>query len=130
MNIFGMAINNTAFIIIWVFFVKTVGVINGWTAADIIGLLGFATICFGLVLSVGDGFRRLPDMVSSGSFDRFLLNVMLSAISGVLLYYTEVAFYKKFQEHLIEKQSRDSPQPLKEIDTSNAAYKEPIVLNN
>ena len=63
-------------------------------------------------------------------FDRFLLNVMLSAISGVLLYYTEVAFYKKFQEHLIEKQSRDSPQPLKEIDTSNAAYKEPIVLNN
>lgn len=74
MNIFGMAINNTAFIIIWVFFVKTVGVINGWTASDIIGLLGFATICFGLVLSVGDGFRRLPDLVSFGSFDRFLLS--------------------------------------------------------
>ncbi len=74
MNVFGMAINNTAFIIIWVFFVKTVGVINGWTAADIIGLLGFTTICFGIVLSVGDGLRRLPDLVSSGSFDRFLLS--------------------------------------------------------
>lgn len=74
MNIFGMAINNTAFIIIWVFFVKTVGVINGWTAGDIIGLLGFAAICFGIVLSVGDGLRRLPDLVSSGSFDRLLLS--------------------------------------------------------
>ncbi len=74
MNVFGMAINNTAFIIIWVFFVKTVGVINGWTASDIIGLLGFSTICFGIVLSVGDGLRKLPDLVSSGSFDRFLLS--------------------------------------------------------
>lgn len=74
MNVFGMAINNTAFIIIWVFFVKTVGVINGWTAGDIIGLLGFSALCFGIVLSVGDGFRRLPDLVSSGSFDRFLLS--------------------------------------------------------
>jgi len=74
MNIFGMAINNTAFLIIWVFFVKTVGVINGWTAADIIGLLGFSTLSFGLVLSIGDGIRRLPDCVSSGAFDRFLLS--------------------------------------------------------
>jgi len=74
MNIFGMAINNTAFIVIWVFFVKTVGTINGWTAGDIIGLLGFSTICFGLVLSIGDGIRRLPELVSSGSFDRFLLS--------------------------------------------------------
>lgn len=74
MNIFGMVINNTAFIIIWVFFVKTVGVINGWTASDIIGLLGFSTLCFGLVLSIGDGLRRLPDIVSFGSFDRFLLS--------------------------------------------------------
>ena len=74
MNIFGMAINNTAFIIIWVFFVKTVGVINGWTASDVIGLLGFATICFGIVLSIGDGLRKLPDLVSFGSFDRFLLS--------------------------------------------------------
>ena len=74
MNVFGMAINNVAFIIIWVFFVKTVGVINGWTSSDIIGLLGFSTLCFGLVFSVGDGLRKLPDIVSSGSFDRFLLS--------------------------------------------------------
>jgi ABC-2 type transport system permease protein len=74
MNVFGMAINDIAFIIIWVFFVKTVGVINGWTASDIIGLLGFSSLCIGIVLSLGDGFTRLPDLVSSGSFDRFLLS--------------------------------------------------------
>lgn len=74
MNIFGMAINDIAFIIIWVFFVKTVGVINGWTALEIIGLLGFSTICFGIVLSLGDGLTRLPTLVSTGSFDRFLLS--------------------------------------------------------
>lgn len=74
MNVFGMAINNTAFIIIWVSFVKTVGVINGWTASDIIGLMGFCTLSFGLVLSVGDGLRRMPEQVSTGIFDRFMLS--------------------------------------------------------
>ena len=74
MNIFGMVLNDIAFIIIWVSFVKTVGVINGWTASDIIGLMGFSTFCFGFVLSVGDGLRRMPDHVSSGAFDRFLLS--------------------------------------------------------
>src|SRR3989344_1160398 len=48
MNIVGMSINNTAFIILWGFFVKSVGVIGGWTVADIIGLQGFVAICFGI----------------------------------------------------------------------------------
>ena len=74
MNIFGMAINNIAFLIIWISFVKSVGIINGWTASDIIGLMGFCTLCFGIVLSVGDGLRRMPDHVSYGSFDRFMLS--------------------------------------------------------
>ena len=74
MNIVGMIINNSAFIILWVFFVKSVGVIGGWTAADIIGLQGFASICYGLVFSIGMGIRKLPDYVASGSFDRFMLS--------------------------------------------------------
>ncbi len=45
MNVFGMAINNTAFIILWGFFVNTVGKIGGWTVADIIGLQGFVALC-------------------------------------------------------------------------------------
>jgi hypothetical protein len=63
-------------------------------------------------------------------FDRLLFNIMLSATSAVVLYYVQLAFYKKFQEYLIEKQLRDNPQPLTEISTSTSAYKEPVVLNN
>jgi len=74
MNIFGMTINNTAFIILWVFFVKSVGVIGGWTVADIIGLQGFVALCFGIVFSAGAGIRKLADYTASGAFDRFMLS--------------------------------------------------------
>lgn len=74
MNIAGMAVNNTAFIVLWVYFVKSVGVIGGWTAADIIGLQGFVTMCFGLVFSAGAGLPKLADYVASGSFDNFMLS--------------------------------------------------------
>ena len=74
MNVIGMTLNNTSFIIVWVFFVKSVGVIGGWTALDIIALQGFTSLCFGLVLSVGDGIRKLSGLVASGSFDRFMLS--------------------------------------------------------
>lgn len=73
-NIVGMTINNASFIIIWVFFVKSVGVINGWTPADIIGLLGFGTLSFGVVFSVASGIRKLADYVANGSFDCFMLS--------------------------------------------------------
>jgi ABC-2 type transport system permease protein len=74
MNIFGMAINNTAFIILWVFFVQSVGVIGGWTAADIVGLQGFTALSYGLVFSMAMGIRKLPDYVASGSFDRYMIS--------------------------------------------------------
>ena len=74
MNIVGMSINNTAFIILWGFFVKSVGVIGGWTVADIIGLQGFVALCFGIVFSAGAGIRKLADYTASGAFDRFMLS--------------------------------------------------------
>ncbi len=74
MNIFGMIINNTAFIILWVYFVKSVGVIGGWTAIDIIGLQGFTALCYGIVFSAGAGLRKLPEYIASGAFDRFMLS--------------------------------------------------------
>ncbi len=74
MNVIGMTINNTAFILLWVFFVQSVGVIHGWTALDIIGLQGFAALAYGVVMSVAMGIRKLPEYVSSGVFDRFLLS--------------------------------------------------------
>lgn len=74
MNIVGMMINNTAFILLWVYFVKSVGVIGGWTAMDIIGLQGFTALCYGIVFSAGAGIRKLPEYISSGAFDRFMLS--------------------------------------------------------
>jgi len=74
MNIVGMSINNIAFIILWIFFIKSVGTIGGWTASDIIGLQGFVALSYGLVFSMAMGIRRLPDYVASGSFDRFMLS--------------------------------------------------------
>ena len=74
MNIAGMAINNTAFIILWIFFVKSVGIIGGWGAADIIGLQGFVALCFGIVFSMGAGIRKLANYTASGVFDRFMLS--------------------------------------------------------
>ena len=53
MNVFGMALNNIAFIFLWVFFVKSVGVVGGWTAYDIVGLQGFITFSGGFILSAG-----------------------------------------------------------------------------
>jgi ABC-2 type transport system permease protein len=73
-NIIGMSINNTAFIILWIFFVKSVGVINGWVAMDIIGLLGFGALSYGIVFSIGAGIRKLADYVATGIFDRFMLS--------------------------------------------------------
>jgi len=69
-----MAINNSAFILLWIFFVKSVGEIGGWTAADIVGLQGFSAISFGVVFSAFAGIRKLPDAVTSGAFDRFMLS--------------------------------------------------------
>jgi len=73
-NIFGMAVNNSAFIILWGFFVQSVGVIGGWTVADIIGLQGFIALCYGIVFSMAAGIRKLAEYTASGAFDRFMLS--------------------------------------------------------
>ncbi len=80
MNVIGMTINNTAFILLWVFFVKSVGVIGGWTAADIVALQGFTAITYGIVFGFAAGINNLPAYVTNGNFDRFMLspkNVLL-----------------------------------------------------
>lgn len=74
MHILGMALNNSSFIVIWVFFVQSVGIIGGWTAIDIVALQGFTALAYGLIFSVGVGIRRLPEYVTSGVFDRFMLS--------------------------------------------------------
>jgi ABC-2 type transport system permease protein len=74
MNIVGMSINNIAFVFLWIYFVKSVGVVGGWTTFDIIGLNGLAALSYGIIVSMFMGIKKMPEYVSSGSFDRFLLS--------------------------------------------------------
>lgn len=86
-SVFGMAINNTAFIILWVFFVLSVGEINGWSAADIVGLLGFGAASFGVVFSLAGGIRYMTEYVTTGGFDRYLVspkNILIRVATSVL----------------------------------------------
>lgn len=74
MNVVGMMINNTSFILLWVFFVQAVGTIGGWTAADVVLLQAFTSLAYGVVSSMAYGLRKLPEYVTSGVFDRFMLS--------------------------------------------------------
>lgn len=74
MNVIGMALNNIAFIILWGFFVQSVGIIGGWTTIDIVGLQGFAALSYGTIFALAAGIRKLPDYINSGAFDRFMLS--------------------------------------------------------
>jgi ABC-2 type transport system permease protein len=51
MNILGMFINNISFVLIWLFLIKVVGDIGGWTSAYIFGLQGFTALSYGIVFS-------------------------------------------------------------------------------
>lgn len=74
MNVFGMMINNISFVILWVFLIQTVGSIGGWSQADIFGLQGFVALVFGIVYSIGSGLREMPQLISGGRFDQFLIS--------------------------------------------------------
>lgn len=71
-SIIGMILNNIAFIILWYYFGKTVGVINGWEATDIFGMYGINGISYGLIVSILGGIYDLPNYISSGTFDKYL----------------------------------------------------------
>lgn len=84
-TIFGMFLNNFSFVIIWYYFGKTVGVINGWKPLDIFGLYAFSTGSFGIINAFFSGITYIPDYISSGTFDQFLLspkNILLRISSS------------------------------------------------
>ena len=72
-TVFGMAINNIAFLLLWYYFGKTVGELNGWKAIDIFGLYAFTSGSFGLVTAFLGGIINIPQYISSGTFDKYLL---------------------------------------------------------
>lgn len=72
-SVIGMAINNISFLVLWYYFGKTVGEINGWKPMDVFGLYGFNTTSFGLVVALFDGLFNIPTYITSGNFDKYLL---------------------------------------------------------
>lgn len=86
-NIIGMAINNSSFLLLWYFFGKISGNLGGWEAIDVFGLLGFSTIGYGICFTFFSGISDLPEIVRSGDFDKFLLspkNVLLRLSSSTI----------------------------------------------
>lgn len=79
-SVVGMAINNIAFLILWYYFGKTVGELNGWKPMDIYGLYGFSATSYGIVESLFAGMFDIPAYIISGNFDKYLLtpkNILL-----------------------------------------------------
>ena len=86
-SIVGMIINNAAFLVLWYYFGKTVGVLNGWAPLDIFGLYGFSMTSYGVVMSVFAGVFKIPEYIRNGSLDRFLLtpkNILLKISTSSL----------------------------------------------
>ena len=71
-SVVGMAINNISFLILWYYFGKAIGEVNGWKPIDVFGLYGFGTTAYGIVVSLFSGMFSLPAYISSGTFDRYL----------------------------------------------------------
>ena len=72
-SVIGMMLNNSAFLIIWYYFGSSLGNINGWNAMDIFGLYAFSISSYGIINSLCAGIFKLPDYISNGTLDKFLL---------------------------------------------------------
>ena len=71
-SIIGMCLNNSAFIVIWYYFGKIMGNINGWEPIDILLLYGFSTTSYGVVHSIFNGIFNIPTYITTGNLDRYL----------------------------------------------------------
>ncbi len=73
-GVVSMVLNNVSFFVIWLFFMKATGPINGWTSMDVFGMLGVSMMCFGITHGFFYGVVDLPKLVLRGSFDSVLLS--------------------------------------------------------
>lgn len=72
-SIVGMFINNFSFTILWLYFGKSVGVLNGFAPMDIFGIYAINTTAYGFVCAFLYGLFNIPSYISSGNFDKFLI---------------------------------------------------------
>ena len=86
-SVIGMMLNNIAFLILWYYFGKNVGNINGWDPIDVFGLYAFSATSYGIICSIFAGIFKLPDYISSGTFDKYLLtpkNILLKVSTSTI----------------------------------------------
>jgi ABC-2 type transport system permease protein len=73
-SLFGMTINNSAFLVIWMSFGKLAGDMGGWNYIDYLLAQGILTIAFGVCYGFFAGIRYLPETVKHGDLDKYLLS--------------------------------------------------------
>ena len=84
-SIIGMCINNISFLILWYYFGKMMGNLNGWEAYDVFGLYGISSTSFGFICAFFYGLYNIPNYISTGNFDKYLLtpkNTLLKVITS------------------------------------------------
>ena len=72
-SVLGMCLNNISFLILWYYFGKTVGTLNGWEPLDIFGLYAFSTTSYGIINSFLYGIYNIPRYITTANFDKYLL---------------------------------------------------------
>ena len=74
LQVFGMMLNDSAFVVVWLIFFTALGAVNGWDGWDSVGLLGFGTMTFGLAFAFFGGAPMINRYVADASLDSFLLS--------------------------------------------------------
>lgn len=72
-SIVGMMLNNISFLILWYYFGKTVGELNGWKPIDIFGLYAVSTVSYGIISGFLSGIFNIPTYITTATLDRYLL---------------------------------------------------------
>lgn len=71
-EVFGMVINNFAFVIVWVIFFAQFKQIKGWGLDEILLLNALAGMYYGLMVTFLGGYMRIGKLISEGGLDYFL----------------------------------------------------------
>ena len=71
--VFGSIISNLSFFIIWIFFSRAIGPVNGWGPLQTFGMICVNTIAFGLCHAGFGSTRTLQPKIQTGALDGLLI---------------------------------------------------------